>query len=262
MARIRSVKPEFWKSEAIACLPIRTRLTFIGLWTYVDDNGVGRDNARLIAAELYPLEEDPRETLANVQRDLDELQRSGRIVRYAVEGTAYLSIANWSEHQRIDKPNKARYPGPEKADPPLTSSYGDSRETVAESSREPRESPAPGAVELGNKGSGSREQRSSATPPPNGGALVKEHIDAMKVRPPDRVVGQTAKLVGELIAENIPENHIRAGLTALRRKSLHPSSLPSLVNEAMNPAAPKESTSNSRFAAGMEIAAQLESQGL
>ena len=59
MARIRSIKPEFFTSEVIASLPLSARLTFIGLWTYVDDNGVGLDNERLILAAVWPLEDEP-----------------------------------------------------------------------------------------------------------------------------------------------------------------------------------------------------------
>ena len=52
MGRIRSIKPEFFTSEVVAELPLSTRLTFIGLWTYVDDNGVGLDNELLVTAAL------------------------------------------------------------------------------------------------------------------------------------------------------------------------------------------------------------------
>ena len=41
--RIRTVKPEFWRSEDVSRLPVADRLLFIGLWSYVDDNGVGVD---------------------------------------------------------------------------------------------------------------------------------------------------------------------------------------------------------------------------
>ena len=40
--RIRSIKPEFWTSDDITALAVDDRLLFIGLWSYVDDNGVGR----------------------------------------------------------------------------------------------------------------------------------------------------------------------------------------------------------------------------
>ena len=39
MARIRTVKPEFWASEQVMeCSPI-ARLLFIGLWNFCDDAG-------------------------------------------------------------------------------------------------------------------------------------------------------------------------------------------------------------------------------
>lgn len=146
MARIRSIKPEFWKSEAIASMPLRTRLTFIGLWTYVDDNGVGLDNFKLVAAELYPLEEDPRDTLASVREDLARLADEGRIYRYTVGGKAYLEIVNWDEHQKIDRPAKPRYPASCHPDAVVLGCENtDPRETVAKVSRECRETPSTGS---------------------------------------------------------------------------------------------------------------------
>ncbi len=34
--RIRSIKPEFWRSDDIDALSVFERLLFIGLWSYVD----------------------------------------------------------------------------------------------------------------------------------------------------------------------------------------------------------------------------------
>lgn len=145
--RIRSIKPEFWTSDDIAQHDWPTRLLFIGLWSYVDDNGVGRDNDKLIKADLFPLEDDPRETLATVSRGLQALSSKGQITRYTVDGKPFLYINTWSSHQRIDKPNKARYPLP-------TAENSTIRETVARPSRLSREIPAPGAGEQGSRGAG------------------------------------------------------------------------------------------------------------
>lgn len=153
--RIRSIKPEFWSSEDIAALPWDDRLIFIGLWSYVDDNAVGRDNEKLIVADLFPLEDDPRETLARVSRGLQNLFERGFIVRYTVEDRAYLAIAKFPKHQRIDKPNKARYPAP-------TSDNAVIRESVARVSRDPRGDVAPGAVDQRSRGTG--EEETCATP--------------------------------------------------------------------------------------------------
>ena len=144
---------------------MQTRLTFIGLWAYVDDNGVGRDVEKLIAAELYALEDDPVATLAHVVASLDELSRGSRITRYTVGGKPYLSITGWSEHQKIDRPNKPRYPQAGEADKPLTCDDAEPRDTLATPSRHPRESPSTGAVEQGSSGAGEQVEPGSASPP-------------------------------------------------------------------------------------------------
>lgn len=113
MARIRSIKPEFWKSQSIADLKDwRDRLTFIGLWSYVDDNGVGVDSFKLIAAELYGLEDDPREVRDHTRECLARLAAAGFITRYTHDGKRYIHVTTWDKHQRIDRPNKPRYPLP------------------------------------------------------------------------------------------------------------------------------------------------------
>jgi hypothetical protein len=162
MARIRTVKPDFWKSESIAALPFRTRLTFIGLWTYVDDNGVGLDSYKLIAAELFGLEDDPREARANVREDLARLHSAGRITRYTVGSKRYFAVVNWDEHQKIDKPGRPRYPGPGNEDAaPLTREEAwqmDGPPAIpGQDSRDSRETLAPG---VGNReeGVGNRDK--------------------------------------------------------------------------------------------------------
>jgi hypothetical protein len=146
--RIRSIKPEFWRSEDITAIEDwGTRLLFIGLWSYVDDNGVGRDRLADITADLLAgdLEKDPRDTFASVSRGLQTLSELGRITRYTVAGRGYLHITNWEKHQRIDKPNKERYPLP-------TCDDAEVRESVARVSRETPEIPAPGTEEQRNRG--------------------------------------------------------------------------------------------------------------
>jgi len=155
--RIRTIKPEFWTSEDVASLSWEYRLLFIGLWSYVDDNGVGRDVDRLIASSLFPLEEDPRDTLATVSRGLIWLDGQGLITRYTVEGRPFLHITAWEKHQRIDKPNKKRY------EPP-TSENAVIRDTLATPSRDSSDTPAPGTGEQGNRGTGEEETPSPATP--------------------------------------------------------------------------------------------------
>ncbi|WP_280201771.1 hypothetical protein, partial [Nocardia cyriacigeorgica] len=145
--RIRSIKPEFWRSDDIDALDWHHRLVFIGLWSYVDDNGVGVDKLASICADLFAgdLERDPRETFARVSEALRTFAERGLIQRYSVDGRAYLFITGWKTHQRIDKPGKPRYPLP-------TSENAVIRESLATPTRESSETVAPGTEEQGNRG--------------------------------------------------------------------------------------------------------------
>jgi hypothetical protein len=149
--RIRSIKPEYWTSEDIAALDWDTRLIFIGLWSYVDDNGVGRDVEKLILADLFPLEDDPRATLARLSAGLNVLADRGLIVRYEVDGKRYLFISAWDRHQKIDHPSKGScYPRP-------TSTNAEPDPPAIPVSRESRDTLAPGTGEQGNRGTGERK---------------------------------------------------------------------------------------------------------
>lgn len=108
MARIRTIKPEFFTSLSNAELPIPTRLTFIGLWTHVDDEGRCVDDARLIKAAIWPLER----SVKAIEDDLATLARADKITRYEVDGRRYLAVTEWVTHQRINRPKASTLPGP------------------------------------------------------------------------------------------------------------------------------------------------------
>lgn len=117
--RIRSIKPEFWRSDDITGLPIATRLTFIGLWSYVDDNGVGADKLVSVVADLYAddFSRDPQETVQRVSEDLERLTSGGQVVRYRAvhrdKPKDLLYITKWKQHQVVNHPSKgAQYPLP------------------------------------------------------------------------------------------------------------------------------------------------------
>ena len=109
MARIRTIKPGFFRSEDVSALPLRARLLWIGLWTQCDDQGRTKDNVKLIKADVWPL--DPV-SLADIEEDLETLADHGRIVRYEVDGRRYLEIVNWGDHQSINRPTPSKLPAP------------------------------------------------------------------------------------------------------------------------------------------------------
>lgn len=112
MARIRTIKPEFPQSESMGRVSREARLLFIQLFTLCDDEGRTRASSRMLASLLYPYDdgEDGHEktTASDVERWLCELDREGCAVRYTIEGTTYLQVCNWLNHQKIDKPSPSK----------------------------------------------------------------------------------------------------------------------------------------------------------
>ena len=106
--RIRSTKPEFWKSRRIASVDWDARLVLKGLESYVDDNGVGVDDIELIVTDVFPRDmfANPRETVARVSEAIRSLHRAGLVHRYEANGDHLLYISFWESVQRIDKPGK------------------------------------------------------------------------------------------------------------------------------------------------------------
>ena len=109
MAKIRTIKPGFFTSEDVSALPLRARLTWIGLWTHCDDYGRAKDNVKLIKAAIWPLDD---VSLKDIESDLALLHDAGRIVRYEVAGRAYLVVTAWPDHQRIARPAASKLPPP------------------------------------------------------------------------------------------------------------------------------------------------------
>lgn len=154
--RIRTIKPEFWRSYDIKGLPMSLRLLFVGLWSYVDDNGVGLDDYLQITADLFALEDDPVAAREFVRDGLARLSRGSLIVRYKIDGKDFIYIPTWDEHQKIDHPSRARYQRPPTDIDHATSQNGEEPDHVARVSRDSRETLAPGTGEQGNRGTGEK----------------------------------------------------------------------------------------------------------
>ena len=107
MARIRTVKPEFWSSEQVmSCRPM-ARLLFIGLWNFCDDGGNHPLAPRTIKALVFPGDDITSEEVSNL---LGELEGAELIHSYWVTGKNYFHVCGW-KHQKIEKKN-FKYPGP------------------------------------------------------------------------------------------------------------------------------------------------------
>lgn len=104
MARPRMVRPELRTSRVVASWPEPVRYSWVLLWGYLDRDGYGRDDPRLIAADLYPL--DPRITEAVIERRLRimatdvDAEHPAPLCRFRDErGDRWLHAIHFAEHQ-------------------------------------------------------------------------------------------------------------------------------------------------------------------
>ncbi len=58
MARIRTIKPEFWEDEGVAALSRDARLLWIATWNCADDEGILRWTPDYIKAQVFPYDAD------------------------------------------------------------------------------------------------------------------------------------------------------------------------------------------------------------
>lgn len=154
--RIRSTKPEFWRSERIASVSWDARLVLKGLESYVDDNGVGKDDLALIVADVFPrdLSRNPTGTLQRVSEAISELSEAGLLWRYKDNGTSLLFVSFWESVQRIEKPSKGRYPRPDGTSDYRESEIREPSPAAPEDSGSVPGALRPGTGEQGNRGTG------------------------------------------------------------------------------------------------------------
>jgi hypothetical protein len=112
MARIRSIKPEFFSDEKIMELSPTARLAFIGLWCYADDSGNQDASVKQTHARIFPGDS------VNVESCVAELLTHGLLMEYSVNGSRYWNIPNFRKHQKINRPSPPRVPGPDRANSP------------------------------------------------------------------------------------------------------------------------------------------------
>lgn len=101
MARIRTIKPEFWTSEQIVeCSPI-ARLLFVGMWNFCDDGGNHPASAKTLKMQIFPGDDI---AIHQIEAMVGELIKVGLLQQYTADGRNYWHVTGW-KHQKIDKPS-------------------------------------------------------------------------------------------------------------------------------------------------------------
>lgn len=108
MARIRTIKPDFWRDESLALVSSEACLLAIGLLNHCDDEGYFNANPKLVESDIFPLRELSKKTTVLLQ----ELCAIGYIeVFQGDDGKTYAHIKNFEKHQVINKktPSKIKH---------------------------------------------------------------------------------------------------------------------------------------------------------
>lgn len=106
MARIRTIKPEFWTSESVVECSCSARLLLIGMLNFADDYGNLVNSPKRLKMQIFPAD------IIDTAPLLDELIKHGLVIQYAVDGEKYLNIKGFRKHQVINKPSKSKIPLP------------------------------------------------------------------------------------------------------------------------------------------------------
>ncbi len=94
MARIRTIKPEFWTSEQIVECSTIARLMFIGMWNFCDDAGNHPASFKTLKMEVFPGDDI---TVSQIEDCVKELIRNDLIIECdGGNGRKYWYVEGWS----------------------------------------------------------------------------------------------------------------------------------------------------------------------
>ena len=137
MARIRTIKPEFWRSPSTAKASPWARLLYIAMWNWADDHGRAEWTPMELLAFAFPHDAENPHFVAEFPRLVSEVSECFSVEFYEHRGRRFYAITTWDAHQRNEKRTASRVPDP--ADPECTPdkaiypSSGNSAESVGNS---------------------------------------------------------------------------------------------------------------------------------
>ena len=102
MARIRTIKPQFWDDAKIGRIPRDARLLYIGLWTFADDLGVVIADPVWLKSKIFPYD---RIQIQQLEAWLGLLKKTGFISLLSVKSESFYYLPTFSRHQIINRPN-------------------------------------------------------------------------------------------------------------------------------------------------------------
>jgi hypothetical protein len=134
MARIRNIKPDFFRHEGLQDLERKNAgkypmLVFEGLWTKSDRQGVFEWKPKVLKLDILPFLD------FDMEKTLKILLDAGYIGKYKAEGKEYGIIPTFNKHQIISRAEKGNinvFPLPENSSETVDEPFENSSETVDE----------------------------------------------------------------------------------------------------------------------------------
>lgn len=152
MARIRTIKPDFWTDGNMVKLSPFARLLYIGMWNFtMCDYGHVADDAMKLKLQVLPMDD------VDINELLLEVMNAGRVVRIVSDdGRTFLHVKRFGDHQKIDPRWKTRCQACGSADlKPLPETQG----SLGELPVTPKVSPP---LPLGREGMGRESKKTSS----------------------------------------------------------------------------------------------------
>jgi hypothetical protein len=153
VARIRTIKPDYWTDERVGECSVSARLLFIACWNFADDYGGLDRSSKQLKAQAFPYDAIDCEPL------VQELLGGGLLVEYVKDGKTYLHIKGFRKHQKVEKPAKPRIP--------VYDDSFNSRGVLTEPS------PTSSGLFLGREGKGTKERQLAAKRPSVGARFAE-----------------------------------------------------------------------------------------
>jgi hypothetical protein len=123
MARIRTIKPEFWLDEDLSELSCETHMLAAALLNHCDDEGYFKANPKLLHAQIFAL----RELDGSVTELVQSLSEIGYLTLFnGTDGKFYGHVTNFNKHQTINKATASKIKGLKQ----LPSDYGSATEQL------------------------------------------------------------------------------------------------------------------------------------
>ena len=201
MARIRTIKPDFWTDGAMVKLSPYARLLYIGMWNFtMCDHGHVADDAFKLKLQVLPMDD------VDIDALLAEILDAGRVIRVEdPEGRKYLLIRRFEDHQKIDPRWKTRCPACAQVD---SLKPAETPVSLVELTQTPQLSPT---LTLGREGMGRGGKKTSSSP-----AAPPMEFDKFWAQYPRKVGKIAAKTAFDKALRITTLDRILAGIAVLR----------------------------------------------